>query len=66
MLYVYVDDVEGHYQRAKARGATIVTEPQTHAGDRRYQVADLEGHQWTFAQHLDDQQHRLGEHGQGG
>ncbi len=54
MLYVYVDDVEGHYEHAQARGALIVTELQIHAGDRRYQVADLEGHQWTFAQHLYD------------
>lgn len=54
MLYVYVDDVEGHYVHAQALGAMIVTELQIHAGDRRYQVADLEGHRWTFAQHLDD------------
>jgi uncharacterized glyoxalase superfamily protein PhnB len=52
MLYVYVDDVERHYKHAKASGAMIVTELQMHAGDRRYQVTDLEGHQWTFAQHL--------------
>ena len=54
MLYVYVDDVAGHYEHAQALGAMIVTELQIHAGDRRYQVADLEGHQWTFAQHLYD------------
>ena len=54
MLYVYVDDVEGHYEQAQALGAMIVTELQIHAGDRRYQVADLEGHQWTFAQHIYD------------
>lgn len=54
MLYVYVDDAEGHYEHAQALGATIVTGLQIHAGDRRYQVADLEGHQWTFAQHLYD------------
>jgi uncharacterized glyoxalase superfamily protein PhnB len=54
MLYVYVDDVDHHYQHAKASGSTIVTEPHIHAGDRRYQAADLEGHQWTFAQHLNE------------
>jgi uncharacterized glyoxalase superfamily protein PhnB len=54
MLYVYVDDVEGHYEHASAHGAMIVTKLQMHAGDRRYQVADLEGHHWTFAQHLYD------------
>jgi PhnB protein len=52
MLYVYVDDIDGHYEQAKAAGATIVTQPHVHAGDRRYQAADPEGHQWTFAQHL--------------
>jgi uncharacterized glyoxalase superfamily protein PhnB len=54
MLCVYVDDVEGHYEHAQALAATIVTGLQIHAGDRRYQVADLEGHQWTFAQRLSD------------
>lgn len=54
MLYVYVDKVEAHYEHAQALGAMIVTELQIHAGDRRYQVADLEGHRWTFAQHLYD------------
>src|ERR1700704_3722133 len=52
MLYVYVDDVDVHYQHAAAAGATIVTELQDQPwGDRLYQIADLEGHQWTFAQH---------------
>lgn len=52
MLYVYVDDVDAHYDRVTARKARIVVEPHTHAGDRRYQVADPEGHQWTFAQRV--------------
>lgn len=52
MLYVFVDDVSAHYERAVARGARIVTEPVVHAGDRRYQASDPEGHQWTFAEHL--------------
>jgi len=54
MLYVYIDDVERHWEQATSAGATIVVEPHTHAGDRRYQVADPEGHQWTFAQHQRD------------
>ena len=29
-------------------------EIEPHAGDKRYQVADPEGHQWTFAQRLID------------
>jgi PhnB protein len=55
MLYVYVDDVELHYQHATAAGATIVTKLQDQPwGDRLYQATDPEGHQWTFAQHTSD------------
>jgi PhnB protein len=58
MLYVYVDDVDAHYARARAAGASIVSELETQEwGDRRYQTADPEGHQWTFAQHVADLQH---------
>jgi len=61
MLYVYVDGVEGHYQRAKAAGARIVSELEDVPwGDRRYQAADPEGHQWTFAQHVEEVE--LGDH----
>jgi uncharacterized glyoxalase superfamily protein PhnB len=55
MLYVYVDDVDAHYRRARAAGATIVTTLEDMPwGDRRYQAADREGHQWTFAQCIGD------------
>jgi len=55
MLYVYVDDVDVHYRRTCAAGADIVFELEDQSwGDRIYQVADLEGHQWTFAQHIKD------------
>jgi uncharacterized glyoxalase superfamily protein PhnB len=55
MLYVYVDDVDGHYARARAAGATIVVGLADRPwGDRTYQAADPEGHQWTFAEHLRD------------
>jgi len=58
MLYVYVDDVDAHYERARAAGAAIVSELEDQAwGDRRYQAIDPEGHQWTFAQHVADVQH---------
>src|SRR5262249_14878134 len=55
MLYVYVDDVDGHYQRALERGAQVVMPVGDRPwGDRLYQVTDPEGHQWTFAQHVRD------------
>jgi uncharacterized glyoxalase superfamily protein PhnB len=55
MLYVYVDDVDAHYTRARDAGATIVLELEDRPwGDRTYQAADPEGHQWTFAEHVRD------------
>lgn len=55
MLYVYVDDVDQHYQRSRANGASIVLQLEDRPwGDRSYQAADLEGHQWTFAQRVQD------------
>jgi uncharacterized glyoxalase superfamily protein PhnB len=55
MLYVYVDDVDDHYARARAAGTAIVLELADRPwGDRTYQATDLEGHPWIFAQHLRD------------
>jgi len=55
MLLVYVDELDQHYARASAAGATIVSPlEELPWGDRRYQAADPEGHQWTFAQHVRD------------
>ena len=55
MLTIFVDDVDGHYARAKAAGAKIVEElHETEYGERQYGVADLEGHRWLFARHACD------------
>jgi len=52
-LYVLVDDVDAHYERAKLAGAEVLEEPTDHDyGDRRYAVRDLEGHHWYFAQQI--------------
>lgn len=49
-LYVYVDNLDAHYARALDAGAEIVEEPADQPyGDRRYGVADPEGHHWYFA-----------------
>ena len=54
-LYVYVDDVDEHYEHARQAGATILAEPEDQFyGDRRYGAEDPEGHQWYFAQHVRD------------
>jgi uncharacterized glyoxalase superfamily protein PhnB len=45
--------LDAHCARARAAGARIDQEPadQFH-GDRTYRAIDLEGHMWTFAQHM--------------
>jgi uncharacterized glyoxalase superfamily protein PhnB len=54
-LYVFVDDVDSHYQRALNAGAKVMGEPKEQFyGDRVYEVEDLEGHRWKFAQHVRD------------
>ena len=48
-VYVYVEDVDAHYARARAAGAEIVRPLQdTDYGSREYSVRDLEGHLWSF------------------
>ncbi len=54
-LYVYVDDVDKHYEHTAAAGAKILEEPADQFyGDRRYGAEDPEGHHWHFAQHTRD------------
>jgi uncharacterized glyoxalase superfamily protein PhnB len=51
LVYVIVDDVDGHYAHAKAAGAQIVDEPKDQSyGYRHYGCADPQGHDWWFAQ----------------
>jgi PhnB protein len=53
LTHVYVDDVDAHFERARAAGAIIHAEPEDQAyGDRRYDAEDPEGHRWSFAQLL--------------
>lgn len=55
MVMVYVDDVDGHCERARSAGAEIVNPLADQPwGDRRYEVLDLEGHRWHFAEHRRD------------
>ena len=48
--WVYVDDIAGHYERARAHGAAVVTELASPWGLPFYVADDLEGNRWTFAQ----------------
>ncbi len=48
-IYVHVDDVDAHHDRAKAAGAEIIMELEdTDYGSREYMARDLEGHLWSF------------------
>ena len=49
-VLVSVDDVDHHYEQARAAGATILREPEDLPFGRLYSVADLEGHRWMFMQ----------------
>jgi uncharacterized glyoxalase superfamily protein PhnB len=57
-LFVYVDDIEAHFTRARASGAVEVRALATtdygaeYWSDRGYTVLDPEGHPWHFAQRL--------------
>lgn len=50
MPWVYVDDIEAHFQRATAGGATIVRDLDAPWGLSMYVAEDLVGNRWTFAQ----------------
>ena len=54
-VLVYVDDVDAHYQHAKAEGARITEEPADQFyGDRTYTALDTEDRRWSFHQHVRD------------
>ena len=52
---VFVEDVDGHYRRAKSAGAKVVEElHETEYGEWQYSVKDLDGHHWLFSRHARD------------
>lgn len=54
-LFIYVDNLQQHFERAKAAGANIIWEPvDQFYGDRVYECIDPEGHHWKFAEHFKD------------
>jgi uncharacterized glyoxalase superfamily protein PhnB len=50
-VLVEVDDLDAHFDRARAAGATILSapEPGGEPGSRHYRAEDLEGHRWMFS-----------------
>lgn len=54
-VHVTVEDVDKHFEHAKARGARIISRPHdTPFGERQYTAEDAEGHRWTLSQHVAD------------
>ena len=52
-LYVNIENVDAHFERARKAGAKILEEPaDTEYGHRRYGAEDPEGHRWFFAQEI--------------
>jgi uncharacterized glyoxalase superfamily protein PhnB len=49
-VLVYVDDLDQHFARAKAAGATILSDIESGPPGRRYRAEDFEGHRWFFFQ----------------
>jgi uncharacterized glyoxalase superfamily protein PhnB len=50
-VFVEVDDVDSHHERAVASGATILRAPgEPGVGFRIYSAEDPEGHRWMFGQ----------------
>jgi PhnB protein len=47
-VLVYVDNLDAHFARSQASGATILSEIESGPPGRRYRVEDLEGHRWFF------------------
>jgi uncharacterized glyoxalase superfamily protein PhnB len=50
-VFVAVADIDAHYARARAGGATILSELEDNpaVAQRQYRAEDLEGHRWMFA-----------------
>jgi uncharacterized glyoxalase superfamily protein PhnB len=54
-LFVPVEDVDAHCERARQFGARILSPPKTcEFGERQYSVEDLGGYRWTFSQSVAD------------
>ncbi len=54
-LYIYCQNVDELFQRAKTGGATIISEPNdAFWGDRIAEFKDPEGYRWTFATNIAD------------
>jgi PhnB protein len=52
-VYVFVEDVDAHFEHARAAGAKVLLPPADQLwGDRMYCAVDPEGQFWMFAKRL--------------
>jgi PhnB protein len=47
-VFIYLDDVDAHHERARAAGAQIETPLKDEPYGRTYTAIDLDGHPWFF------------------
>jgi len=47
-VFVFIADVDAHYERARAAGAQIDKPPEDLPYGRSYTVRDFDGHPWFF------------------
>ena len=62
-VFIYLDDVDRHYEVAKAAGAEIVHAPKDAPYGRNYWANDPEGHPWFFtspAEGVEPSPHAIG------
>jgi uncharacterized glyoxalase superfamily protein PhnB len=54
-LTIFVEDVDGLFEKAKAAGAKVHEAPhETEYGEYQCAFEDLDGHHWLFARHARD------------
>jgi uncharacterized glyoxalase superfamily protein PhnB len=54
-LTVFIEDLEAHFEHAKASGVTILEDlHETVYGELQYGAEDLDGHHWLFSRHARD------------
>lgn len=53
-VLVLVDEIDAHFERAKASGAVILSEIEEGPPGRRYRAEDPEGHRWFFLERSRD------------
>ena len=52
LVHIYVDDVDGFHERARAAGVDVTDLEMSPIGDRRFTATDPEGQVWVFAERV--------------